>query len=205
MLNDLKNKVVDMVYVDIFSLLDYQFTLEEKSLKLAFIDSKITAGYGFALSGLSTALKGDVKSFIEEKSAAISSFAQSLQGRLPVCLFIIFILIKIFIQSYTLFLIVITLPVCRVQRFLQSSYLFKRQIEEAIFFLFIYFKKLVVENADETIKGLFSEKSSTYQKSLIYLGILIAGMIILGLCIGFKRRRANAKVQDKRRFPDNYG
>ena len=134
MLNDLKNKVVDMVYVDIFSLLDYQFTLEEKSLKLAFIDSKITAGYGFALSGLSTALKGDVKSFIEEKSAAISSFAQSLQGRLPVCLFIIFILIKIFIQSYTLFLIVITLPVCRVQRFLQSSYLFKRQIEEAIFF-----------------------------------------------------------------------
>ena len=106
MLNDLEKKVVDMVYVDTFSLMDYKSTLKEKSLKMAFIDSKISVGYGFALSGLSVVLEMDIKSFIEDKSAAINAFAQSLHDRFPVRIFFIF---SISIHKYNVEFLLISL------------------------------------------------------------------------------------------------
>ena len=83
MLDDLQNKVVDIVYVDAFSLLDYQSILDEKSLKIATVENRNT-GYGFVMSGFSAALTRDIESFIGSKSDEISAFAASFSSRIPV-------------------------------------------------------------------------------------------------------------------------
>ncbi|XP_065685065.1 uncharacterized protein LOC105845853 isoform X1 [Hydra vulgaris] len=83
MLVDLQANKVKMVYIDIYSLLDYNKLFEKMQLKLAFIDSTNT-GYGIVLSGSTTALLSDFKSFINDKCATIMKFAQTLQTRLPV-------------------------------------------------------------------------------------------------------------------------
>ncbi|XP_065669709.1 uncharacterized protein LOC105850908 isoform X4 [Hydra vulgaris] len=82
MLEDLQNKVVDIVYVDTLSLLDYQSVLDEKSLTIISLDSMNT-GYGFVLSGSSVVLTIDIDSFIGSKSNEISAFATSFRSRIP--------------------------------------------------------------------------------------------------------------------------
>ncbi|XP_065669654.1 uncharacterized protein LOC100199700 isoform X3 [Hydra vulgaris] len=83
MMVDLQANKVKMVYIDIYSLLDYYKLFEKMQLKLAFIDSTNT-GYGIVLSGSTTALLSDFKSFVNDKCATIMKFAQALQPRLPV-------------------------------------------------------------------------------------------------------------------------
>ncbi|XP_065669648.1 uncharacterized protein LOC101238067 isoform X4 [Hydra vulgaris] len=82
MLDDLQNGDIDIVYIDIYYLLDYQKILERKLLKLAFIDS-LKTGYGIVLSGSTTALLTEFKSFIKEKSITLMKFTQAFQTRLP--------------------------------------------------------------------------------------------------------------------------
>ncbi|XP_047125709.1 uncharacterized protein LOC105850908 isoform X2 [Hydra vulgaris] len=82
MLEDLQNKVVDIVYVDTLSLLGYQSVLDEKSLTIISLDN-INTGYGFVMSGSSVVLTIDIDSFIGSKSNEISAFATSLRSEIP--------------------------------------------------------------------------------------------------------------------------
>ncbi|XP_065669705.1 uncharacterized protein LOC105849170 isoform X5 [Hydra vulgaris] len=82
MLEDLQNKVVDIVYVDTLALLDYQSVLDEKSLTIISLDNMNT-GYGFVMSGSSVVLTIDIDSFIGSKSNEISAFATSFRSRVP--------------------------------------------------------------------------------------------------------------------------
>ncbi|XP_047125711.1 uncharacterized protein LOC105849170 isoform X2 [Hydra vulgaris] len=82
MLEDLQNKVVDIVYVDTLSLLGYQSVLDEKSLTIISLDN-INTGYGFVMSGSSVVLTIDIDSFIGSKSNEISAFATSFRPEIP--------------------------------------------------------------------------------------------------------------------------
>ncbi|XP_065685087.1 uncharacterized protein LOC105844513 isoform X2 [Hydra vulgaris] len=82
MLEDLQNKVVDIVYVDTLLLLGYQSVLDEKSLTIISLDN-INTGYGFVMSGSSVVLTIDIDSFIGSKSNEISAFATSLRSEIP--------------------------------------------------------------------------------------------------------------------------
>ena len=85
MLDSLQQKVVDIVYVDAFSMLDYQSVLDAKSLKVQSVENRKT-GYGFVMSGFSMVLTKDIESFIGSKSDEISAFAASFNDRIPVFL-----------------------------------------------------------------------------------------------------------------------
>ncbi|XP_047125702.1 uncharacterized protein LOC101241605 isoform X1 [Hydra vulgaris] len=82
MLEDLHNKVVDIVYIDVISLLDYQSALDAKSLVIASIDNRNT-GYGFVMSGESAALTIDINSYLSSKRDEISAFTASFSSRIP--------------------------------------------------------------------------------------------------------------------------
>jgi len=82
MLDDLQNKIVDAVIIDIYAMVGYNEILQEKKLKLkSIIDTK--TGYGFILSGFSKYLKPDIESMIFSQQDQITAYKISIEKRIP--------------------------------------------------------------------------------------------------------------------------
>ena len=83
MLDDLQKRIVDIVFIDTFSLASEEGALKARQLKVKKMENTET-GYGIVLSGLTAALQPDVVGMILTKEAEITQYIVQLSSSIPV-------------------------------------------------------------------------------------------------------------------------